>query len=100
MPEPSSQLGQLVRRRVAASTGNPQVVKVRAGDQLQLRVTADRAGTLTVNGIGVTEDVDPEAPADFDVLLPDEGSFTVTYLGDQKPVAMIKVSPASAAPRR
>jgi hypothetical protein len=94
--EPVAEGGSLVRERVAASAAKPQKVKAAAGDQLQLRVTSRTPGTLSIPVLGVSEDVDPEAPADFDVLLTDPGTFHVVFLGSDKAVASIEVSPRSA----
>jgi hypothetical protein len=67
-PAASTQ-GKLVRETLDARHKPGGVVKASVGDQLQLKVTAPRPGTVELVRLGPTEDVDPIAPARFDVLL-------------------------------
>jgi hypothetical protein len=77
------------------------VIRAEPGDQLQLRITSLRPGTVELVDIGPTEDVGPNQPAFFDVLLRREGTFAVRFLGTEREIASIEVSaaPADAAPR-
>lgn len=56
------------------STGR---VSVEAGDRLTLVVQVDRPSEVSIRGLGLTGFADPYAPARFDILLRDPGSFPV-----------------------
>ena len=100
-PEPQSETpdggGRIVRATLDAGAKRPGTVRARVGDQLQLRVTGPRVATIELAGLGPTADVDPLAPARFDVLLVAPGEYTVRTLQSGRPVGRIVVSPR--APR-
>jgi hypothetical protein len=79
--EPVAQQGELVEATIDGAAKRPQRVRAHVGDQLQLRVTSERVATVELAGLGPTEDVDPVAPALFDVLLPEPGRYEVRELG-------------------
>lgn len=85
--------GTLIRQSIDASVGEPVTIRAETGDQLQLRVTSTNAGTIELEGLGDTEDVGPDAPALFDVLLEDEDDFAVRFLGGRE-IATIRVADA------
>ena len=84
---------KLLRERLDAGSKRPGVIRAGTGDQLQLRVTGRRPGTVELVGLGATEDLDPEAPALFDVLLESEGRFPVELLESGRRIGTIRVSP-------
>jgi hypothetical protein len=92
-PETALAGGELVHRKLAADPKDPPQVDAAVGDQLQLRVTSKRPATLELLGLGPTEDVDPAAPALFDVLLDRKGTFRIRALETGKVVGRILVSP-------
>jgi hypothetical protein len=83
----------LISQSVDASGERPALVRAKVGDQLQLRVTSQRSGTVELAGLGPAEDVGSEQPAYFDVLLRDDGSFPVRFLDSDEEIARIEVSP-------
>ena len=89
---------RLVKQSVDASAEPPAVVRARVGDQLQLRVTSQRSGTVELHGLGPTEDVGARQPAHFDVLLRDDGSYPVRFLGTEQTIAEIRVDPLPGPP--
>jgi hypothetical protein len=82
--EPVAQRGDLVKATIDGAAKRPQRVRARAGDQLQLRVISDRPATVELVGLGPIEDVDPVAPALFDVLLSEPGNYKVRELGGRR----------------
>ena len=94
--------GELLRETIDVPAKRPNTIRARTGDQLQLRVTARRPGTIELVGLGADEDVDPVAPALFDVLLDRPGRFPVRELGSGRRVGLILVSdrPALTEPAR
>ena len=88
---------RLIDQTIVASASHPEVVRARVGDQLRLTVTSDRSGTIELAGLGSAEDIGTEQPADFDVILRDEGSFPVQFLGEDREFARIKVGTRSLA---
>lgn len=95
--------GGLVRRELDAGARRPGTVRAAVGDQLQLRVVGPRPLTVSIPGLGVTENVGPLAPAFFDFLLSDPGRYAVRILETGRPIGTIEVSrearPAQAPDR-
>jgi hypothetical protein len=75
--EPS---GGSLTAEIDASTGKPQTIEVTAGDQLALDVGVDSGlgRTIWIEDLGLTEFAAPDAPAHFDLLLPDPGKLAIT----------------------
>jgi hypothetical protein len=92
VPETTRTDGELVRETLAADPKDPPRVRARVGDQLQLRVKSKRPATLELVRLGPVEDVDPAAPALFDVLLERKGEFRIRALETEKVVGVIRVS--------
>ena len=95
-PETALAGGELVHRKLVADPKHPARVEAAVGDQLQLRVTSKRPATLELVGLGPTEDVDPAAPALFDVLLDRKGTFRIRALETGKVVGRIRGQPSSS----
>jgi hypothetical protein len=91
--QPVAEQGELVKATIDGAANRPQRVEAVVGDQLQLRVTSDRPATIELVGLGPTGDVDPLAPALFDVLLDRPGRYAVRELGGRpEPYGTIVVS--------
>lgn len=90
--QPVREQGDVVKATLNADPKNPQRIEASVGDQLQLRVSSSRVATIELVGLGPTEDVDPIAPARFDVLLEERGRYPVRELGGPE-LGTIVVSP-------
>jgi hypothetical protein len=95
--EPVADEGRLVRETIDAWEKPESVVKVRVGDQLQLRVRGRKPGTVELLRLGPTEDVEPGVPAVFDVLATDQGTFPIRILETGKRIGAIEIRPARRA---
>ena len=84
--EPVAAQGKVIRATLDGAAKRPQRIPARVGDQLRLRVKSDRVATVELVGLGPTEDVDPVAPALFDVLLSEQGRYEVRELGGRREV--------------
>lgn len=98
--EPSAPAGELVRETLPAGEREADPIRISLGDQLELRVTSKRPGQVEIPGLGVVDDVDPEAPARFDLLPLDPGDYPIRLreLGtaeapSTRPIGSIEVSP-------
>ena len=67
---------------------------MRVGDELRLTVTSPVANTIEINGFGQFDQVDPDFPAQFDLLATDPGSFAVRLVDPPGLVATIAVKPS------
>jgi hypothetical protein len=101
LPGEGAAEARVIDQSVAISAKDPITVRARTGDRLELKFTSKRRpGTLELQGLGAAEDVGPQQPAFFDVLVSEEAtSYPVTFLGSDRAVARIKVSPPRPAPR-
>jgi hypothetical protein len=93
-----AQDARLVTQSVHASAPRPALIRARVGDRLRLRVTSRRSGTVELVGLGPAEDVGPRQPAFFDVFLREDGSYPVQFLGTEREVARLEVSPPRTEP--
>ena len=89
-----------IEQTVDAGANRPIPIRARTGDRLELKVTSQESGTVELNGIGPTEDVGPRQPAFFDVLLREAGTYPVRFLGSEREIATIEVSPPRPSPAR
>jgi hypothetical protein len=89
--QPPATEGALVRKTLDAREGRRPRVRASVGDQLQLLVKSSRPATVELAGFGLTEDVDPIAPALFDLLLERPGEFEVRELGGRE-LGLLEVS--------
>lgn len=84
--------GGLVRAKLDAAAERPGTVTAAVGDQLQLRVVGRRPETVSIPRLGATENVGPLAPALFDFLLSEPGSYAVRVLETGRPIGTIEVN--------
>jgi heme/copper-type cytochrome/quinol oxidase subunit 2 len=85
--------GELVQRTIAADDATPERIELAIGDQLELTVTAAKlADQVEIPAFGVTEDVDPDLPARFDLLALEAGSFPVRLVEAGRAIARIEVA--------
>ena len=91
--------GKLVRATLDAGAEPPETLRARVGDQLQLRVIGPQPGTIEIPAFGVTADLDPVAPAMFDLLLDRHGIFGVRMLETGRKVGRIAILPSRPARR-
>jgi hypothetical protein len=84
--------GKREPKSIDAGADKPKTIRVEVGDQLQLRVTSPRADQVEIPALDELEDVDPEAPAHFDLLLFDKGRFPVRLVEANRQIGAIKVA--------
>jgi len=84
--------GRALAARVDVGAATVKRIPVRLGDNLTLTVTADAPHLVEVVGLGQTEDVDPDAPAVFDLRPYAVGSHPVRLAGSGRRIALIEVS--------
>jgi len=89
--QPVREQGDVVKATLEGDSKNPQRIEASVGDQLQLRVSSPRVATIELVGLGPTEDVDPIAPALFDVLLETRGRYEVRELESRQELGTIVV---------
>lgn len=93
-PPPPEATGASLTARIRASAEDPETVEGFAGDQLALSVASDRAIQLEIAAFGITETAAEDAPADFDLLLRDPGSYAITDVDTGKVVGRLVVERA------
>ena len=92
---------RVIEQSIDTSSEKTPAIQARTGDRLRLRVTSREPGTVELAGIGPAEDVGPQQPAFFDVLLREQGTYRVQFLGTGREIARIEVSdPEAPAPPR
>ena len=84
--------GQVVQRTLDAAGKRTARVRLALGDALVLTVTAPRPDQVEIADLGELEDVDPGAPARFDLLPREPGTYEVRLLGRDRTVGSIEVT--------
>ena len=109
-PDRSERTGRLVRETVrvpgrhgedGGGDGDDQdvpTVRIALGDQLQLTVHARRPDEVEIPAVGELREVGPDAPARFDLLPFETGTFVVRLVGADRTVARIEVERRTEAP--
>jgi hypothetical protein len=91
--------GELVPESIDAGTDTPTTIRVQVGDQLQLRVTSPEPDEVEIPALDELEDVDPEAPALFDLLLFNRGRFPVRLVEAERKIGEIVVDHPKGGPK-
>jgi hypothetical protein len=93
--------GRLVRARIEISNRRPETIAVRPGDQLQLQVSGDFGDDITIPAFGLTETMTRLAPARFDLIVGEAGTFPIRTVEAGRLVGRIRAAPApKSQPRR
>jgi hypothetical protein len=92
--------GRLVRRTIDTRDRKPASIAIDLGDQLELTVKARRLDQVEIAALGELEPVDPDAPAHFDLLPRQPGTYDVRLLGARRVVGSIEVTPRKARKAR
>jgi Flp pilus assembly protein CpaB len=85
--------GRLVSRTIEVSPHGTDRIELRRGDQLALAVRSRVADQVEIPAFGGLDDVAPDAPARFNLLLDRSGVFSVRLLEARRTIARIKVGP-------
>jgi hypothetical protein len=93
---PPASHGSIVQRRLRISA-SPGTVAVRPGDQLRLAVSGPYGDEITIPAFGVTETIAPYAPARFDLLVAEPGSFPIVAAQSGRVVGRIASRPAAGS---
>ena len=83
--------GELRRETLRTAANEAQTIRLRAGDELVLRVISKAADQVEPGGLGEVADVDPDSPAEFDLLLSQPGTYTVRLLDAKRDIGRIVV---------
>jgi hypothetical protein len=81
--------------------GKPRTVDVELNQRVVLTVEAKEPGEVELEGLGRILNVDPTAPAVFDIFTDSRGLFDVIYTpveGGERTVASVRVGPAPSEP--
>ncbi len=84
--------GRLITQRVATTARKPPIIHMQVGDELRLTVTSPVPNMVEIPAFGELENVDPDLPAQFDLLAFDAGSFAVRLVDPPGLVARIDVA--------
>jgi hypothetical protein len=74
---PPTDTGLLLVSRMRISNRPPKTVRIERGDELRLEVAAPFGDDVEIPALGLTATVTPFAPAQFDLLATETGTFPV-----------------------
>lgn len=90
---PPPDQGALITKRVSAAAKEPPTIRLKVNDELRLTVTSPVPNMIEIPEFGELENVDPDLPAQFDLLTFEPGNFAVRLVDPPGLVARIKVAP-------
>jgi hypothetical protein len=94
----SKPAGDLIVRRIDSRERHPEKIRMHVGDELQLTVEADRPDQAEIPALDQVEPVDLGAPAHFDILADQSGTFPVRLVEANRAIARIVVRKREAGP--
>lgn len=84
--------GDSLTRTLRTNAGEPETIRVRVGDQLALEVVGQRYDLVEIPALGQLEDLDPQSPARFNLLLDEPGTYEVRLSRAQRLIGRIEVA--------
>jgi plastocyanin len=81
-----------IQATVSAQARKPELVRVTLGDELELRVTSDTFHEVEIPTLGEFDEVDEFAPAVFDLVPDQAGTYPVRLIEGDRVIARIVVS--------
>src|SRR3954466_9654951 len=69
--------GKLITKKIDTTAAKPPTIHMQVGDELRLTVSSPVPNMVEIPAFGELENVDPDLPAQFDLLAFDAGSFAV-----------------------
>jgi hypothetical protein len=82
-------------RTLDADDRRAEPIRLARGDRLVLAVRSPRPAQVAIGGLGQLEDVDPDSPARFDLLLDEPGLHPIRLVGSQRTIGRIVVGKPS-----
>lgn len=92
-PRPD-ETGLLLVSRMRISDRRPKTVQIERGDQLRLEVAAPFGAIIEIPGFGLTATVTPFAPAQFDLLATQVGTYPVRVVESERVAGWLLVGKA------
>jgi hypothetical protein len=90
---PAPDRGALITKQVSAAAKEPPKIAMHVNDELRLTVTSPVPNMVEIPAFGELENVDPDLPAQFDLLAFESGTFAVRLVDPPGLVAQIEVAP-------
>ena len=89
VPAPSP--AKPVVRTIEADASEPARIVLRSGQTLELEVKATETDSVSLEGLGKIEPVEPESPARFEVLAELPGTYPVRLLDADRDVGTLEI---------
>jgi hypothetical protein len=89
---PATGQGELITKRVKVTARKPPTIHMRVGDELRLTVTSPVPNMVEIAAFGELENVDPDLPAQFDLLTFNPGRFAVRLVDPPGLIARLDVT--------
>jgi hypothetical protein len=89
----ASQAGREVITRIDARERKPETIRVRVGDQLQLTVDGRAPDQVEIPRLDLLEPVSFGAPARFDLLADEPGTYAIRLLEARRTIGKLVVRP-------
>jgi hypothetical protein len=90
---PAAPEGKLITKHVKTTARKPPTIHMAVGDELRLTVASPVPNMVEIPAFGELENVDPDLPANFDLLAFNPGDFAVRLVDPPGLVARINVAP-------
>jgi hypothetical protein len=85
--------GREIVKRIDARERKPETIRMRVGDQLQLTVDGSAPDQVEIPRLDLLEPLDLGAPARFDLLADEPGTYTIRLLEARRTIGKLVVRP-------
>jgi hypothetical protein len=92
--------GRSVVKRIDARERKPETIRMRVGDQLELTVDGGVPDQVEIPKLDLVEPVDLGAPARFDLLADEAGTYQIRLVEARKSVGKLLVSAAKPTAKK
>jgi hypothetical protein len=89
--------GREIIKRIDARERKPETIRMRVGDQLRLTVDGRAPDQVEIPRLDLLEPVDLGAPARFDLLADEPGTYLIRLLEARRTIGRLVVRPAKRA---
>lgn len=84
-----------ISRRISTKSAEPARIQAEVGDTVVLTVASPELDTVSVEGIGKIEAIDPQSPARIELYADTPGEYPIMLLQSERRIGTLTVEPAA-----
>lgn len=92
--EPSGP-SRTISRRISTDSGESATIEATVGDTVVLTVASPELDTVSLEGIGKIEAIDPQSPARIELYADTPGEYPIVLLQSERRIGTLTIEPAA-----